>query len=128
MALLLLRRVAKSVACPHLPCVHLRITYVLNKVIRNPKLSFSTQWWVLKYCHWRREVWHSAEVLVLCTSVLAISVSEKDGQADLRHVCFGPRVSTCASTLKPTVFWFSPHKCKSVFVWRPMYRSSWWNT
>ena len=39
-ALLLLRCVAKPVACPHLPCVHLRITYVLNKVIHNPKLSF----------------------------------------------------------------------------------------
>ena len=32
---------------------------------------------------------------MLCPSVLAISVSEKDGQADLRHVCLGPRVRVC---------------------------------
>ena len=56
----------------------------------------------MKKYHWRREVYIRAEVLVLCASVLAISVSVEDGQADLRHVCSGPgpRVSTCASTVK----------------------------
>ena len=33
---------------------------------------------------------------MLCPSVLAISVSEKDGQAGLRHVCLGPRVPPLA--------------------------------
>ena len=57
----------------------------------------------MKKYHWRREVYIRAEVLVMCASVLAISVSVEDGQADdLRHVCSGPgpRVSTCASTVK----------------------------
>ena len=47
-----------------------------------------------------------AEVLVLCTSVLAISVSEKDGQADLRHVCLGPRVHVCLHFETNVVFGF----------------------
>ena len=48
---------------------------------------------------------------MLCASVLAISVSVDDGQADdLRHVCSGPgpRVSTCASTVK--------HRCVFDFI------------